>query len=105
MNNERYEYYRKNYPDWSDEQIWTAISIDMQTAKTVKDGGEDIDVNNPDVISEILEKASQWLHEVLPVIFEKVKQFFAKAIATVVDWAKRGWEYLMEVIGRGTSWN
>lgn len=100
MNNERYDYYKQNHPDWSEEQIWTAISIDMQTKNTVLSGGRDIDITDPDVISTILRKAGDWIKEVLPHIFEKIGKFFDQAIATVLSWAKKGLQYLQELIGK-----
>lgn len=98
MNNERYNYYKNAHPDWSEEQIWTAISIDMQTKQTVVSGGDNLDVNDPEVISSILRKASDWIKEVLPHIFEKIGRFFDEAIASVISWAKKGIQYLQELI-------
>ena len=98
MNSERYNYYKQLHPDWSEEQIWTAVSIDMQAAKTVKQGGEDVDVTDPDVITDILSGAKRWLKEVLPNIFERIGKFIDNAIATVISWAKRGILYLKELI-------
>lgn len=96
--NKRYQFYKEQHPDWSDEQIWTAVSIDMQTAQTVKQGGEDFDINDSEIVKTILEKAQIWLEEVLPAIFEKVKDFFMKAISTIAEWIGKGINYLVEVI-------
>lgn len=98
MNSERYNYYKQLHPDWSEEQIWTAVSIDMQAAKTVKQGGEDVDVTDPNVITDILSGAKRWLKEVLPNIFERIGKFIDNAIASVITWAKRGIQYLKELI-------
>ena len=84
--NERYNYYKRLHPDWSEEQIWTAVSIDMQTANTIKRGGEDVDVNDEQVIHYILKSAQQWLEEVLPAIYRKVADFFRRAF----EWIKEG---------------
>ena len=98
MNNDRYNYYKSLHPDWSEEQIWTAVSIDMQAAQTVKQGGEDVDITDPDVITDILSGAKRWLQEVLPNIFERIGKFIDNAIATVISWAKKGIQYLKELI-------
>lgn len=97
--NERYNYYKRLHPEWSDEQIWTAVSIDMQTAQTVKNGGEDLNINDPQLIADVLRKAGIWLKEVLPHVFEKIGKLIDKAIASVVSWAKKGVQYVIEIIG------
>ena len=97
--NKRYQFYKEQHPDWSDEQIWTAISIDMQTAQTIKQGGDDVDVNNPEIIADILEGAKRWLKEVLPHIFEKIGKIIDTAISNVVTWVKKGFDYLIDIIG------
>lgn len=98
MENKRYNYYKRIHPDWSEEQIWLAISIDMQTKTTVLEGGDDIDINNPETIRSILRKAGEWVKEVLPHVFEKIGKFIDTAIASVVTWAKKGLAYLHELI-------
>ena len=96
--NKRYQFYKEQHPDWSEEQIWTAVSIDMQTAQTVKEGGDDVDVNNSEIVKIILEKAQEWLEEVLPKVFEKVKDLFMRAINTIAEWIEKGINYLIEII-------
>ncbi|MBO7211972.1 MAG: hypothetical protein J6V44_13365 [Methanobrevibacter sp.] len=99
MNNERYNFYKKEHPEWSDEQIWTAISIDMQTAKTFRDGGYDVDINQPDVVEKILVGARNWLSTALPQIFQKVKDLFNNLINTIASWVQRGLQYVVDIIG------
>lgn len=98
MDNERYNYYKAQHPDWTEEQIWTAISIDMQTKQAVSNGNEDVDLTNPETVADIIRKASEWLKEVLPHIFEKIGKVLDHAIATVVSWVKHGFKYLQELI-------
>lgn len=96
-NNERYNYYKRLHPEWSEEQIWTAVSIDMQTANTIKKGGEDVNVNDENVIRSILKSAQQWLEEVLPAIYRKVADFFRKAF----EWIKQGIHDILDwILGR-----
>lgn len=96
---ERYEYYKQLHPDWSEEQLWTAVSIDEQAKKAVKEGGEDINILDSDIINRILVKAQDWLAEVLPQIFERVKRFFDNVLTTIVSWAQRGIQYVIDLIG------
>lgn len=98
---ERYQYYKKLYPDWSDEQIWTAISLDVQTKEAVKKGGDNVNFNDEAIVRAIVKAAERWLEEVMPIIYEKVKSFFSRVLASVGEWVKRGIEWLWELLGDG----
>lgn len=95
----RYEYYKQLHPDWSEEQLWTAVSIDEQAKKTVKEGGQDVNLMDSDIINRILIKAQEWLEEVLPIIFERVKKFFDDLLVSIASWAQRGIQYVIDLIG------
>lgn len=86
MNNERFERIKAKHPDWSDEQIWMAVSIDMQQDATIDQKGDDIDPNDPIIWEVIVSKAKDWLQEVLPVVFEKVKEVFVGLLNKVKEW-------------------
>ncbi|MDE5629390.1 MAG: hypothetical protein K2I69_07500 [Muribaculaceae bacterium] len=97
---EQYEKYRQKHPDWTDEQIWTAISVDMQADKVIEEAGSDIDQNDPDIMEAIIRGAMEWLDAVLPIIFEKVKQFFGNLLSNIGSWVSKGIEYIMELISQ-----
>lgn len=97
---EQYEKCKQKHPDWTDEQIWTAISVDMQADKVIEEAGADINHNDPDIMEAIIRGAMEWLDEALPVIFEKVKQFFANLLSNIVSWVKKGIEYIMNLISQ-----
>jgi len=99
MNNERYNKLKEEHPDWTDEQIWTKISIEMEADTTINKN-EDINPNDPDIVKLILEGAKKWLKEALPQIFARVKEFFEDVIANVKTWIKKGFDYVVELIGR-----
>ncbi len=99
MSNPKYEEYKAKHPDWSDEQIWTAISLDMEADVVIENKGNDVDPDDPDVIKEILVGARNWLSEVLPQIFERVKNFFDKIINTLGSWVQKGLQYVVDLIG------
>ena len=50
MNNQKYEEFKAKHPEWTDEQILTAISLDMQSNKVIEEKGENVDPNDPDFI-------------------------------------------------------
>lgn len=85
MDNERFERIKAMHPDWSDEQIWIAVSIDLQQDQTIRQQG-DIDPNDPVIWEIIIRKAKDWLQEVWPVVFEKVKEIFAGLLNKIKEW-------------------
>ena len=98
MNNSKYDEMKAKHPDWSDEQIWTAISLDMEADKVIDEKGADVNPDDPDIIREILTGAKRWLSEVLPQIFERVRNFFDKLITTIGTWVKKGLSYVVDLI-------
>ena len=98
MNNERFERIKAEHPDWSDEQIWTAVAIQLQTSATIDNGDKDIDPNDPTFWEEIISKAKDWLKEVWPVIFEKVKEVFANLLIKIREWIDNNLPVIIERI-------
>lgn len=97
---EQYSKYKQKYPDWTDDQIWTAISLDMQTDKIVDGYGEDIDPNDPDIVEEIIRGSMEWLNEALPNIFKKVEQFFSYILSNRGEWLMKGISQVIKLIGK-----
>lgn len=98
MGNPKYDEMKAKHPDWSDEQIWTAISLDMEADKVIDEKGADVDPDDPDIIKEIIIGAKRWLSEVLPQIFERVRNFFDKLITTIGTWVQKGLSYVVDLI-------
>lgn len=100
MNNSKFNNIKAKHPEWSDEQIWTAVSLDMETDNVIENRGSDIDPNDPNTIKQIVTGAKKWLEEVLPNIFEKVAKFFEKLIITIGTWVQKGLTYVVELIDK-----
>ena len=100
MNNEKYDYYKKLHPDWSDDQIAVAISVDLSADKKISEAGANVSLQDPDLIKSILDGAKEWLREVLPNVFAKVSHFFDKLISTIGEWLSKGLLYVVEAISR-----
>ena len=100
MNNEKYNAMKAKHPEWSDEQIWTAISLDMQANATIEEKGGDINPNDPDIMTTIIKAALKWIEVALPIIFERVKQFFEKLLDNLPVWIQKGWDYVTVLISK-----
>lgn len=96
--NPKFQEFKAKHPDWSDEQIWTAISLDMQTDKVFDEKGKDVNPDDPDIVEEIIKGAMEWLDEVLPYIFEKVREIFYRLLNNIGEWIREGLNYLIEHI-------
>lgn len=100
MENPKFNEIKSKHPDWSDEQIWTALSFDMESNNVIERAGGDIDPNDPDIIKQIIVGAQNWLREVLPAVFAKVAQFFERMISTIGEWVQKGLTYVVDAIAR-----
>lgn len=91
-----YNKFKKLHPEWSDEQIWTAISLDHQADIVIEKAGADIDAKDPIIFTWILEGAREWLRQFLPVVFEKVKSLFSAVLTQLMENVKSflagGWQ-------------
>ena len=94
--NSKFEEMKAKHPEWSDEQIWTAISLDMEADAIIERKGQDVDPNDPDIIEEIIRGAMAWLDEVLPIVFEKVKEVFHRILNRIGEWVREGIAYVIE---------
>jgi len=95
MGNPKFEKMKSLHPNWSDEQIWTAISLDMEANNAI-DLNPDIKSDDPEILKLIIEGAKKWLEAVLPIVFEKVKEFFNDALQHIGEWIDKGIKTLME---------
>ena len=100
MNNPKYDVMKANHPEWSDEQIWTAISLDMEADRVIELKGVNVNPDDPTIITEVINGAKKWLQEILPHIFEKVKEFFNNLIENIQDWITEGLKYVIEHISK-----
>ena len=88
---------KEKHPDWSDEQIWTNISVMLSSGDAITASGPNTTFSE-DLLRTVLEKAKEWLLETLPDIFMKVADFFNELIDTLPDWAKQGIKYAFKLI-------
>ena len=101
MNNDKFNEVKAKHPEWSDEQIWTAISLDMQADVVINEKGNDILIEDSDIMTSIIQGAMDWLAETLPIIFEKVRKMFVNLLQNLDTWIRKGWDYLMQIISNG----
>ena len=96
--NRKFQEFKAKHPDWSDEQIWLAISLDMETDKTIEEKGGNIDPNDPTIFKRIIKGARDWLESVLPIIFETVKPYLDELVANIKVWIQKGIEWIIKNI-------
>lgn len=99
MNNPTYDRIKSEHPDWSEEQIWSAVSLYMQSDIVIDQAGKDVDPDDPDLVAQIIKGAEAWLEEVLPLVFAKVEQLFRNLLSHIGDWIRKGLDYVVHFIG------
>ena len=95
---EKFDIIKEKHPNWSDEQIWSAVSLDMEADRVIEEKGE-INPDDPDIIEEIIRGAMEWLDDALPMIMEKVRDLFNALLQNIGNWLSKGMEYVMDFIG------
>lgn len=95
---EKFDIIKEKHPNWSDEQIWSAVSLDMEADRVIEEKGE-ISPDDPDIIEEIIRGAMEWLDDALPLIMEKVRDLFNALLQNIGNWLRKGMEYVMDFIG------
>lgn len=95
---ERMRMLKEKHPQWSDEQIKSAIAIELSAGNVVDKAGKDASPEDPDIVRAVLEGAKEWLHEVLPEVFVKVAAFFDNLISTIGLWIEKGLTFAIESI-------
>ena len=95
---EKFDIIKEKHPNWSDEQIWSAVSLDMEADRVIEEKGE-ISPNDPDIIEEIIRGAMEWLDDAFPMILEKVRNLFNALLQNIGNWLRKGMEYVMDFIG------
>ena len=95
--NERFDRIKAKHPDWSDDQVWMAVSLDLQQDASIEQN-KDVDPKDPNIWKTIVTKAKDWLQEVLPVVFEKVKEIFAALLNRLKEWIAENVPVIFEKI-------
>jgi len=95
---ELYNQVKAMHPDWTDEQIWTQVSVMIGAEKPITEKGPSVSPNDEDFVRLILERAKIWLMENLPAIFERVASFFAELLRSLPSWFKEGVNYVIRKI-------
>ena len=95
---EKFDIIKEKHPNWSDEQIWSAVSLDMEADRVIEEKGE-VNPDDPDIIEEIIRGAMEWLDDALPMIMEKVRDLFNALLQNIGNWLRKGMEYVMDFIG------
>lgn len=88
---------KTNHPDWTDEQVWTNVSVMLSGEEAVTAAGPNVSPTE-DLLRVVLEKAKEWLLETLPEIFLKVAEFFDDLISSLPNWAQKGLSYIFKMI-------
>lgn len=89
---EHYQDIKAFHPDWTENQIWTQVSIRMKAGDMIATTDPaTLEAQKKEIMRIILRQAQRWLHENLPEIWKHVKDFFASLWDNIVDCVRDSW--------------
>ena len=94
---EAYEEVSRMYPGMSEDGKWTQVSVMLNGADVISKQGPNVSPTE-DLLRLVLEKAKEWLFEVLPDVFMRVVDFINDLMDSLPEWAKKGIQYAIKVI-------
>ena len=86
--NKLFKQVKSEHGDWSDEQIWTQVSVMINSADVISGQGPNVSLTQ-DLLRTILVKAKEWMRNTLPTIFGKVVGFFDELLNNFLSGPKR----------------
>ncbi len=95
--NQLFEKFSLIHPEWTEEQVWTRVALDIQTDNAIE-SGRDIDPNDAGFWRVLITKAKDWLSAVLPKIYEKVKEGFSKLLDSINQFVKEHARDILDAI-------
>lgn len=98
MTNPIYERIKSQHPDWSEDQIWTAVSLELQSEAVIDKKGPIDPEEEESIIEEIIRGAEGWLESVLPQVFDRVRVFFDDLLDNLAAWIQKGIQKGIEYI-------
>ena len=90
-----FEEIQATHPEWSDEQVWTQVSVRLIGEEVIdkSDGGI-----TDSIIDAIFEGARRWLIDNLPAIWESVRDWFSDMLIKAYNWFReRGLAFLYDL--------
>ena len=97
MNREElFKIVQESHPDWTKEQIWAQVSVMIGADEAVSNSISNTPLD--EIVRIAIEKAEDWLRENLPIIFDKVADFFVQLWNRLPDIVRRGLDYIWRVI-------
>lgn len=93
---ELYKLVKDLHPDWTDEMIWTQVSVLIAADGPVSNSDPSTPLDT--ILKIVIQKAEEWLRENLPKIFAKVSEFFVQLWNRLPDIIMNGIDYIWRVI-------
>lgn len=97
--NKLFKQVKSEHGDWSDEQIWTQVSVMINSADVISGQGPNVSLTQ-NLLRTILVKAKEWMRNTLPTIFGKVVGFFDELLEQLPQWAKKGLSFVFKMAVR-----
>lgn len=94
----RYDLEASLDPTMTHSQIMKCVGFDEIRKKTIKLGGQDVNLQNPGIQKSILEQVGDFLKTKAPSVWRNVKDAFSQAISYLANLISRGIEWLEDKV-------
>lgn len=78
---------KKNHPNWSNEKVWTFVSLTFACDDVIGSSSSDVSFSE-NLLESVLDKAKKWLLENVPMAHENVADIFAELKNNSSEWTK-----------------
>lgn len=104
-----FDEYVEEYPNTTFEEAIRVASVCATAGKkgpeiARKGGNPEEELKKNSVQKEILERAAKYIRDVLPKVWENVKNAFSSAISTLTNAIRNGIEYVRDIVDDAIDW-
>ena len=96
----RYRQIQEEKPHWNHEQIMCKIAFERQLNKTIEEGRNNTNPNDPIILKQILEGAKRWLKQ----IGYSINEYIDSALRKINNLIKSGIEYIEDKLTDIIGW-
>lgn len=81
---EEYDFCKKKHPNWDHKKLCTKVGFSQKTDEIIERDG-DIDENDKEVMTEIVQGVGDWLEDMLPRIWDAVSDIFSNILSGILN--------------------
>lgn len=80
---EEYQFQQRKHPNWDHKKLMIKVGFNNKVDDMIENQG-DVDVNDKDVMSSLVQSVGDWLERTLPRIWDGVKSLFSSILENIL---------------------